>query len=219
VNAPLVTVVTSSWQRATTVVNHAVASIERQTYPRVQHLVVIDGFDPATEDSLTEAGYSTDGESMRRFVALGRNWSALAIEARYGGDTGQLSGFGATARLTGSLLAAGDLVAYLDDDNDYTESHIAEMVQLFEENPHIEFALSAGSCVPSSPFPAVGRADTSGIMHRTRLVMTHGGFDPRDGYEGDGKMLARWAAAGVPWAAKDTCTFILHGYHHGAPLG
>jgi cellulose synthase/poly-beta-1,6-N-acetylglucosamine synthase-like glycosyltransferase len=216
---PLVTVVTSSWQRATTVVNHACTSVARQTYPNLQHIVVIDGNDPATETSLTEAGYGSGGTDMRRFVALGQNWSALAIEARYGGDTGALSGFGATARLTGSLLAAGELVAYLDDDNDYEPSHIAEMVQLFEEQPHIEFALSAGSCVPSSPFPAVGRADTSGIMHRTRLVMTHGGFDPRDGYEGDGKMLARWAAAGVPWAAKETSTFILHGYHHGAPLG
>lgn len=217
--SPLVTVVTSSWQRPTTVVSHAVASVERQAYRNLQHIVVIDGDDPATEASLSEAGYSNDGQAKRRFVALGRNWSAMATEACYGGDTGVLSGFGATARLTGSLLAAGDLVAYLDDDNDYTESHIAEMAQLFEDNPHIEFALSAGSCVPSSPFPAVGRADTSGIMHRTRLVMTHGGFDPRDGYEGDGKMLARWAAAGVPWAAKETSTFILHGYHHGAPLG
>jgi glycosyltransferase involved in cell wall biosynthesis len=201
------------------VVNHACASVARQTYPNVQHLVVIDGHDEATEDSLRQAGYDTDGSSLRRFVALGRNWSVLAIRAGYGGNTGELSGFGATARLTGSLLAAGDLVAYLDDDNDYKESHIAEMAALFQAQPHIEFALSAWPGRPMMPYPAVGCADTSGIMHRTRLVMTHGGFDPRDGYEGDGQMLARWNAAGVPWAGKETPTFILNGYHHGAPLG
>lgn len=205
---PLVTVVTSSWQRPRTVVEHAVASINRQTYPNIQHLVVIDGNDPATELSLWEAGYTSEATASRRFVALGRNWSALA------GTTG----YGATARLTGSLLAAGDLIAYLDDDNDYLSTHVAEMVALFE-NPDIGFALSAWTGRPGDPAPAVGSADTSGIMHRPRLVMRYGGFDPRDGYEGDGQMVTRWAAAGVQWAAKSSPTFSINGYHHGAPLG
>lgn len=218
-NDPLVTVVTSSWQRPTTIRDHACASIDRQTYSNLQHLVVIDGDDQATEDMLRSLGYSGDGQSPRRFVALGRNWTPLYQAAGYGGNTGFLCGFGATARLAGSLLATGDLVAYLDDDNDYAETHIAEMVALFQDHPHIEFALSGWEGHEISPIPAVGHADTSGLMHRARLVMTHGGFDPRDGYEGDGQMLTRWAAAGVPWAAKPTGTFRLNGYHHGAPLG
>lgn len=206
---PLVTVVTSSWQRPRTVVSCAVASIKRQTYPSIQHLVVIDGDDPATEASLREAGYGSAGTASRRVVALGRNWSALA------GTTG----YGATARLTGSLLAAGDLITYLDDDNDYLSTHVAEMVALFEASPDIGFALSAWTGRPGDPAPAVGSADTSGIMHRPRLLMRYGGFDPRDGYEGDGQMVTRWAEAGVPWAGKSSPTFAINGYHHGAPLG
>lgn len=203
---PLVTVVTSSWQRANTVVAHAVASVNRQTYPNIQHLVVIDGSDPATEESLTRAGYG-QGLGNRRFVPLGRNWSSLAAT----------TGYGATARLVGSLLAAGDLVTYLDDDNDYEPGHIAEMVTLFE-NPEVQFAVSPWGGRHMAA-PAVGCADTSGIMHRARLVMEHGGFDPRDGYEGDGCMVTRWADAGVTWSTKNTPTFHINGYHQGAPLG
>lgn len=215
---PLVTVVTSSWQRPTTVRDHACRSVAAQTYPNIQHLVVIDGYDPATEETLLSLGYISHCLSAQRYVALGQNWSVLATAQGYGGTTGALTGYGATARLTGSLLAAGELVAYLDDDNDYEPSHIEEMVALFKADPDIGFALSAWGGNPN-PYPAVGHADTSGIMHRTKLVMTHGGFDPRDGYEGDGQMLARWNAAGVKWAAKSSPTFILNGYHHGAPLG
>lgn len=217
---PLVTVVTSTWRRPTTIRDHACRSVAAQTYPNIQHLVVSDGpDDDETRNILSSLGYSGDAGSMRRYVALGQNWSVTALQAGYGGNTGALGGFGATARLTGSLLAAGAFVAYLDDDNDYEPAHIAEMAALFEQQPHIQFALSPWTDRAVPPYPAVGCADTSGIMHRTHLVMTHGGFDPRDGYEGDGQMLTRWAAAGVPWAAKDTPTFRLNGYHHGAPLG
>jgi glycosyltransferase involved in cell wall biosynthesis len=201
-NEPLVTVVTSSWQRPTTVLRHAGASVNRQTYPRIEHLVVIDGDDPATVNSLDEAGYSF-GLSMRRMISLGRNWSSFS------GD----EGYGATARLVGAWCAQGDLIAYLDDDNDYDPAHIAEMAALFED-PLIDFATNG----PAFP-PGTGRTDTSGIMHRAEVLKRAGGFHP-DGYESDGHMIDRWIAAGLIYANKHNPTFCLTtGYHHGAPLG
>jgi glycosyltransferase involved in cell wall biosynthesis len=200
---PLVTVVTSSWQRATTVINHAVASVNRQTYLNTQHIVVIDGHDAATEANLREAGYTQDGNSMRRYAALGRNWSSFS------GD----GGFGSTCRMVGSWLAAGDLITYLDDDNDYEPQHIAEMVSLFED-PGLDFATNG----PGAP-PGVGRTDTSGIMHRA-AVLKQGGSWFLDGYEGDGRLVERWLAAGLTWVNKPNGTFHLtNGYHRGAPLG
>lgn len=199
---PLVTVVTSSWQRPTTVVAHAVASVERQTYPDIEHLVVIDGDDPATVDALSAAGY-TLGLSRRRMISLGRNWSSFS------GDLG----YGATARLVGAWCAQGDLIAYLDDDNDYDPQHIEEMAALFEDEA-VDFATNG----PSFP-PGCGRTDTSGIMHRAIVLKKAGGFLP-DGYESDGHMVDRWLTAGLVYADKPNQTFHLtNGYHRGAALG
>jgi hypothetical protein len=203
----IVTVVTSSWQRATTVVNHACASIDRQDYTegKIEHIVVIDGDDNASVRSLIKAGYHF-GLGPKRIAQLGRNWSSLS------GD----GGFGATCRLVGSWMAAGDLITYLDDDNDYWPTHISEMTELFTD-PAVMFALSAwtGGGVPS---PRTGQADTSGIMHRPLALKHAGGIHP-DGYEGDGHFVERMAASGLQWAVKPSQTFTINGYHHGAHLG
>jgi hypothetical protein len=203
----IITVVTSSWQRPTTVVAHACESIKRQDYTEgtIEHIVVIDGDDPETIKSLFRANYHF-GLGPRRIIQLGRNWSSLS------GD----GGFGATARLVGSWAAAGDLITYLDDDNDYWETHIREMAEVFTDQD-IMFALSAwtGGGIPS---PRTGQADTSGIMHRPLALKIAGGIHP-DGYEGDGHFVERMAAAGLPWAVKATQTFTINGYHRGAHLG
>jgi glycosyltransferase involved in cell wall biosynthesis len=201
--SPLVTVVTSSWMRANTVIAHAASSVNRQTYPHVQHLVVIDGEDQATEENLLNHGYLVSGQAPRRFVALGRNWSSFS------GD----GGFGSTARMVGAWLAAGELITYLDDDNDYDDTHIEEMVPYFED-PEVDFITNG----PGFP-PGVGRTDTSGIMHRAIVLKQAGGF-ALDGYEGDGRMVERWMNAGLRYTSKPNQTFHLtNGYHQGAHLG
>jgi hypothetical protein len=111
-------------------------------------------------------------------------------------------------------MGSGDLITYLDDDNDYLTTHVAEMAELFED-PDLDFALSpwAGrSCVA----PSVGNADTSGIMHRAKTLQKAGGLHP-DGLTDDGNMVQRWDAAGLKWKAKDSQTFTINGYHQGAP--
>jgi len=199
---PLVTVVTSSWQRPTTVVAHAVASVNRQTYKRTEHIVVIDGDDPKTVVALRTVGYRMCRGS-RRVVELGRNWSSFS------GD----GGFGSTCRMVGGWMAAGDLITWLDDDNDYDPQHIAEMVPFFEDG-------TVGVVTNGPAFPAgVGRTDTSGIMCRAEVLKV-GGSWLLDGYEGDGRLVERWAQAGVRFAEKHNPTFHLtNGYHHGAHLG
>jgi hypothetical protein len=199
---PKVSVVTSSWMRPRTVVRHAVASVLRQDYGGdIEHLVVIDGDDQATVDRLLTQGYNF-GLGDFRIVQLGRNWS----------DYSKDGGFGATARLVGSWMASGDLIAYLDDDNDYATPHVREMVNMFDGDT--DFVTNG----PGAP-PGVGRTDTSGIMHRAMVLKTHGGFQ-LDGYEGDGHMVERWVAGGLKWKNKPNPTFTLTtGYHHGAHLG
>jgi hypothetical protein len=200
---PVVSVVTSSWMRATTVVAHACESVKRQTYAgKIEHIVVIDGDDQATVNSLMDADYHF-GLGPRRIVQLGRNWSSLS------GD----GGFGATCRMVGGWVAAGDLITWLDDDNDYESVHIEQMVPLFDD-PAVDFATNG----PGQP-PGVGRTDTSGIMCRA-LTLKKAGSWLLDGYEGDGRLVERWSAAGMVHAGKPNQTFHLtNGYHRGAHLG
>ena len=200
----LVTVVTSTWQRPQTLMS-AVRSVNAQTYPEVEHVVVIDGNDPVTVGVLDDAGYSY-GLSRRRVVSLGRNWSL------YSGD----GGFGATCRLVGAWLGAGEYITYLDDDVEYDPGHIAAMVTCFE--PGIDFVASQwhGGC--ASPPPGTGRTDTSGIMHRALALKKAGGFHP-DGYEGDGHLVERFIAAGLQWRHKAEPSFRHPtGCHHGGNM-
>jgi glycosyltransferase involved in cell wall biosynthesis len=206
---PLVTVVTSTWQRPETLRQYAVESVARQAYPNIEHLVVIDGpSDVATVNMLDEEGYSY-GPSSRRMLRLGRNWST------YSGD----GGFGATCRLVGSWVAAGELITYLDDDAYYEPAHIAEMVAAFDPETMFVTCPWFGPCAPCpGPPPGLCRTDTSTIMHRAILLRDQGGFRT-DGYAGDGYMIERWLAAGVPWKFKEGAT-VSHptGSHNGSEM-
>lgn len=211
VSLPSVTIVTSTWQRPQTLLRGAIASVNDQDYAGpLQHLVVIDGLDTATESVLRESGYSGDGLADRRFVALGRNWSS------YSGD----GGFGATCRMVGSWLATGDLVSYLDDDQLYYRTYVSTMVGTFD--PDTDFVtcswtgVNAGASNAQSPGRC--RTDTSSIMHRALVLKSAGGFAP-DGYEGDGKMVERWMEKGLRWKYQPEKLFHYTGAHMGAPLG
>lgn len=217
---PLVTVVTSTWQRPKTLRDYAVYSVQGQTYQNLQHIVVIDGCDKETvrmlegQEYTNEAFYSIgQGEyepNLNRYVELGRNWSTFS------GD----GGFGATCRLTGAWLAAGDLITYLDDDVMYKPEHVESMVAEFEESTDFVTCHWDGPCAPSlGPPPGLNRTDTSTIMHRAIMLRDYGGFRP-DGYAGDGYMVERWLHAGAAWKFKPGAATVTHpeGTHGGGPM-
>lgn len=217
---PLVTIVTSTWQRPITVTEHAIWSFKMQTYQRLQHIIVIDGNDQVTirqleqNDYTREAFYPIGGEeyepNQMRYIELGRNWTS------YSGD----GGAGAACRLTGAWMAAGDLITYLDDDATYEPQHIEEMVRTFDDETDFVTSNWGGIHTSSCPGPPPGlnRTDTSTIMHRANVLSRVGGFHT-DGYAGDGHMVERWLAAGLKWKYKQSVT-VLHptGHHAGGPM-
>lgn len=210
VNWPLVTVVTSTYERPLTLRDCAVWAVERQTYPNIEHVVVIDGSDKPTINMLDALGYSY-GLSSRRLVVLGRNWTSYS----------QDGGAGAACRLVGSWMAAGEYIAYLDDDVIYEPTHIADMVAVFE--PDTQFVTTqcygAGFAVTPGPPPGVNRTDTSAIMHRAIVLRDAGGFQ-LDGYTGDGNMIERWLEKGLTWKFKEGPLTVYHptGHNSGRPM-
>ena len=208
--SPLVTVVTSTWQRPVTLAQYAIEAVNSQTYPEVEHVVVVDGpADQPTLEVLDNLGYSY-GPSKRRLVVLGRNWSTYSRDG----------GFGATARLVGAWMGAGEFISYLDDDAWYEPTHVAEMVATFDDGTDFVTTRTYGNGVPltEGPPPGLNRTDTSAIMHRAMVLQKAGGFRP-DGYTSDGNMVERWLAAGLTWKFKASVT-VTHpvGHNSGRPM-
>jgi len=212
VSSPLVSVVTPTWQRPQTLLAHALRSVAAQTCRDIEHVVVTDGDDAHLTQRLWGAGYDCHGgaHGRRRLVKLGRNWSQVYGEA---------GGVGTTARLAGALAAAGEWIAYLDDDDDWAPEHLESMLKLAEANPGADLLFSAwrqGECVIGGPEPKVGDIGTSMMMHRPRLL-TVSMWQALDGYTADGQLAERWAAAGVRWAFKPEPTVTLREHNHGRP--
>jgi glycosyltransferase involved in cell wall biosynthesis len=180
--SPLVSVVTPTWNRHEMVLDRCIPSVQAQTWPHVEHIVVSDGPDPDLRKQIPDL-------PNLRFIELDRHDPA----ARWGH----------WARLRGIDEAAGELIAYLDDDNAYRPEHLAEMVKVLED-PDIDFAY--GRMLMHFPgqeweiglvVPAYGQIDTSMLVHRRELL-------DRNTWEPslptiDWDIVYRWMTSGARW--------------------
>jgi len=206
VSEPLVSVVTATYRRPRTVVERAVASVACQSYPAIEHIVVLDGPDEETEQALNRSGYLPRGP--RRVVRLGRNWTVP-----FGNESN-----GAIARAAGGWLAAGKYVHWLDDDNIWQPQHVAEMVALAEDSGAdlicSDFA-APGGMLGVWDKPRVGNVDSSSFMIRADCLAVST-WQP-DGYTCDGFLAERLVAAGCSWVRKPGATMQITSQRFGAP--
>lgn len=204
---PSVTVVTATRSRPRVLTERCIPSVWAQTYQPVEHLVVVDGPDVPLRRRLAGLGYSADGETYsrmtRRVVELGRNWGTV----------------GNAARAAGALLAAGEWVCYLDDDNQYLPGHVAAMVAEAQRSGAdlvcTAWRMPDGAVWGGTP-PGTNRTDASSFLHR-RELLTLSCWQPGDGYAADGALVDRWVARGVRWSFLTEPTMTYGGARGGAP--
>jgi glycosyltransferase involved in cell wall biosynthesis len=181
---PLVSVITPTWQRHDLLVNRCIPSVQAQTYPAVEHVVVSDGPDP--ELTAMIAGQVKAFECLPEHDPVAR--------------------WGHFARLRGLELAKGDYIAYLDDDNAFRPDHVARLVAALKHDPGAGFAYSlilmnghGPPYIVGADPPFCGGIDTSAIMHRRALLQTatwrDEGWHPTVEWD----LVERWMAAGVTW--------------------
>src|SRR6266404_236391 len=168
---PLVTVVTATWGRPKTIAERAIPSVRVQTYERIQHIIVTDGSDPELTHVLHGEGYCEDDE-YHRLVQLGRNWTAFS------GD----DHFGSLPRLVGSYLAAGDYIAYLDDDDEYLPDHVETLSVVLDSGYDLALGRWRGPNGKTYGGTAENLSITSSIMHKAELLKVSN-WKP-DGYGG-----------------------------------
>jgi Glycosyl transferase family 2 len=126
-----------------------------------------------------------------------RHWNL----AEHAGD------LGATPRNYAlKTVARGTLIAYLDDDNQWTPDHLASLVGLLVADPTAAFACRR---------PRRFQIDTSALLHRRHLLDRFGYWRPPSDvdYAHDWELVSRWD--GEPWVAslKPTLSYTLETSH------
>jgi Glycosyl transferase family 2 len=193
--APLVSVITPTWQRHDLLTGRCIPSVMAQTYIPVEHVIVSDGPDHRLRSTIANSVW---GHRDSR--------SAARIKFEELPEHDRDAHWGHWARLRGIEVAAGDLIAYLDDDDAYRPHHVALLAQALTANPGAQWAYSrmarympAVETVTGTDPPGCGTIGTPMIMHRRGLldVATWETASPIEDWE----LVSRWLAAGAPYVS------------------
>lgn len=190
-SVPLVSVITPTWQRHDLLLDRCVPSVRAQTYAHVEHVIVSDGPD----------------EKLARRIGELASPEITYVEL----DEHRGPRWGSRARLRGLEVAAGDLIAYLDDDDAYRPGHVETLAGLLAAHPDAGFAYSlmashqgGDPAVIGCDPPSFCNIGTPMIMHR-RSLLDAGTWGPPSPAE-DWELVERWLAAGVQYAFADEAT-------------
>jgi len=204
-NRPLVSVVTPTWNRHETLLNVCIPSVQKQTYPNIEHIIVCDGMDLSLMKDLL--GISLQGPHHDlRSVALGRNWHHF---------TGGTS-VGAIPRRVGTYLSQGSYIAYLDDDDEYLPDHIESLVELIERE-NVDFVFSQmkrdwsddrGDDVIGDGNILYGRVGTPMLLHKAECLQKVNW--QTEGYGEDFTFYVDLVNAGYRWAFLPQITSLYH---------
>jgi len=187
---PLVTVVVPTHARGD-LLPRAVVSAIGQDYANLEVVVVGDAC-PEMEGALTAFA----GNPRVRTVNLPSNHGAG----------------GAVPRNYGIMLAAGELIAYVDDDNALEPNHVSTLYSSLRLHG-AAFAFSSMKVDGKDLIfdePKLGSIDTSCVLHRKGLVRRHGWWRNRgeDGYAHDFMFFNRFVQGGERWVATRIPTLI-----------
>jgi glycosyltransferase involved in cell wall biosynthesis len=187
----LVSVITPTWQRPD-LLRECIGDVWLQTYRPIEHVLVVDGFDP---DTLAEYGAAypiRPDDCGLKLVVLSRNWSSFLV-----------SSFCAAPITVGMLMASGDYQMWLADDERMQADHIELLVDAIESND-VDFAYSSVELYwPGQPGrrvtigsypPAFGQI--TNVLYRTSLLRL-GLYPFGAGMASDWACIKRWLDAGA----------------------
>jgi glycosyltransferase involved in cell wall biosynthesis len=193
-----VSVITPTWQRHDLLLDRCIPSVQAQTWPDVEHVVVSDGPDPTLRDRLTGVDVV--------YVEL----------AEHPDDD---CNYGAYSRNHGLTIAAGDLVAYLDDDNSFRPQHVQRLAEALIAHPDRDFAYSRmyrhglDDEIGGEP-PEHGRVDSSILMHRAGAHEKFGCWPTPSPYAVDWEFVKTWVLAGATWVFVNEVTVDYYHREH-----
>jgi glycosyltransferase involved in cell wall biosynthesis len=200
VTAPLVSVITPTWQRHDLLTGRCIPSVAAQTYIPVEHVIVSDGPDQRLRSTIGSSDWGHRGPPSRALI----KFEELP-------EHNPEPHWGHRARLRGIEAAAGELIAYLDDDDAYRPHHVALLAQALAANPDTQWAYSRmvrhmqqRAIVTGTDPPGCGAIGTPMIMHR-RGLLDIASWETASPIE-DWELVSRWLAAGAPYVSMPDVT-------------
>lgn len=184
---PKISVITATWQRHKELLR-AIESVSDQTFADFEHIIVSDGPDPKLEGLLQNQNC--------KYVALGRNWRSFS---------GGLSP-GASPRLVGTYIAAGEYIAYLDDDNVWLPDHLKTLLDALRSEKadwvyskmQVLGPTGIKESVIGDGLPRQAMVDTNMLIHKTELIKNVNW--KTDFYEDDWQLVETWMKQGRKFA-------------------
>jgi glycosyltransferase involved in cell wall biosynthesis len=187
---PLVSVVIPTFERGD-MIETCVMSALSQDYVNLEVIVVGDAC-PQLESSLPASGTYP----RVRVRNLTRNHGAG----------------GAVPRNVAVAMAAGDLIAYLDDDNLWLSNHVSSLYELKRDSnaAFIFSSMTVDGKDMGFTEPKFQGIDTSCILHPKAFIARYGGWKNRidGGYAHDWEIVSRWLQGGEPWDCTQLPTLI-----------
>lgn len=121
IGRPLVSIITPTIPERHELLGGLLSNLDAQDYPDLEHLIVSDG--PGPKVHLAQSLGKLSAQRRRHTFELGRHWSAvLPVHA-----------LGVAPILTGLLLARGEYLAWLCDDEAFvTPDALSQLVGLLE---------------------------------------------------------------------------------------
>jgi glycosyltransferase involved in cell wall biosynthesis len=203
----LISVITPTWRRHGLLLARCMPSVYSQTHPKVEHVIVSDGPDRDLAELVA-------GELWRRRLDTR---PVVYLQLPDHGD-GPVD-YGSRARNHGLRYAAGDLIAYLDDDNEYRPEHL-ELLAAALQSSGADFGYSRMLRHPNNdvighPTPVYGGIDTSILMHRRGVPEEFGWWPLPTEIEGDKHapdwgVVSRWLDKGATWVHVPDVTVDYH---------
>jgi glycosyltransferase involved in cell wall biosynthesis len=213
----VISVITATYQNQPEL-QRAIASLEAQAFTDWQHVVVADGPDPQLRARMCRLGYAPYGQ--RVFIEMGRNWHGFLGGDGAGqppgspGARGARGSRGVSAYLTGTYLASGDHIAYLDSDCEYTPGHLAACAKALEASGADFVFTRMRRYLDGQPWDVVGdggighgRIDGNLVVHKAGLLRT---ANWRWGGDADYDLIQRWHQAGATFEHVPEITVFWH---------
>lgn len=196
----LVSVVTGTWQRHELLLE-AIENVRAQTYRPLEHVIVSDGPDPELR-AMIDADTEPDVPIV--YAECGRNWTTYLRNSR-----------NAAPIMVAQLLARGEYLTWLADDERGTPDHIESLVNAME-NAGADFAYSQTDCYwigrPERQYRWIIGTDPpqcgqiTNVLYRAKLLergLTRLAADPCPDWD----QISSWMKAGATWAYVPRVTF------------
>lgn len=204
IRPPIVSVITPTYRRAD-LLAETIENVCQQTYPYLEHVIVVDGHDVDSVHLAYKAGHDPKVRSMITTATLGRNWSTFLTDS-----------YAAAPVMVGQLLARGEYQCiWADDERALDPDHIAGLVDLLESTgadfayPRVEMYWRDRPerrwAIGTDP-PQHGQI-THWMYRASLLDKMRGPYRTHVGRANDWEFIERAIKHGATWAFLDRVTF------------